>query len=58
LKILSTINPPLLSSARRFRLPENCANLTFGGPKRNFLFMTASQSIYAAQLQAQGAAPG
>ena len=42
----------------RFRLPENCANLTFGGPKRNFLFMTASQSIYAVQLQAQGAAPG
>jgi gluconolactonase len=55
---VSTINPPLLSSARRFRLPENCANLTFGGPKRNFLFMTASQSIYAVQLQAQGAAPG
>jgi gluconolactonase len=42
----------------RIRLPENCANLTFGGPKRNFLFMTASQSIYAVQLQAQGAAPG
>src|SRR5207237_394129 len=41
----------------RLRLPENCANLTFGGPKRNFLFMTASQSLYAVQLQAQGAAP-
>ena len=28
-------------------LPENCANLCFGGPKRNRLFMTASQSVYA-----------
>ena len=30
----------------RIRLPEVCANLCFGGPKRNQLFMTASQSIY------------
>jgi gluconolactonase len=42
----------------RIRLPEGCANLTFGGPKRNHLFMTASQSLYMLQLQAQGAAPG
>jgi len=40
------------------RLPENCANLAFGGPKRNFLFMTASQSLYVVQLQVQGAGPG
>ena len=26
-------------------LPENCANLCFGGKKRNTLFMTASQSL-------------
>jgi gluconolactonase len=42
----------------RIRPPETCANLTFGGPKRNHLFMTASQSLYMLQVQAQGAAPG
>jgi gluconolactonase len=42
----------------RIRLPEVCANLTFGGPKRNFLLMCGSQSIYALQVQTQGAAPG
>jgi gluconolactonase len=42
----------------RIRLPEVCANVTFGGPKRNFLLICASQSIYALQVQTQGAAPG
>jgi len=42
----------------RIRLPEVCANLTFGGPKRNHLMMCASQSLYALQVQTQGAAPG
>ncbi len=28
-------------------LPEICANLCFGGAKRNRLFMAASQSLYA-----------
>jgi gluconolactonase len=42
----------------RIRLPEVCANLCFGGPKRNNLFMTASQSVYMLQVQTQGAAPG
>ena len=28
-------------------LPERCANVCFGGPKRNRLFMAASQSLYA-----------
>jgi gluconolactonase len=37
------------------RLPENCANVCFGGPKRNLLFMTASQSLYAVHVQTQGA---
>jgi sugar lactone lactonase YvrE len=27
-------------------LPEGCANVCFGGPKRDHLFMTASQSLY------------
>jgi gluconolactonase len=42
----------------RIRLPEVCANLAFGGPKRNRLFMAASQSIYALYVATQGAAPG
>jgi gluconolactonase len=42
----------------RIRLPEVCGNLTFGGPKRNRLFMAASQSIYALHVATQGAGPG
>ena len=30
----------------------------FGGPKRNRLFMAASQSLYAVYTATQGAAPG
>jgi gluconolactonase len=36
-------------------LPEICANLCFGGRKRNRLFMAASSSIYAAYVETQGA---
>ncbi len=36
-------------------LPEICANLCFGGEKRNRLFMAASQSIYAVYVGIQGA---
>jgi gluconolactonase len=36
-------------------LPEICANLCFGGLKRNRLFMAASQSIYAVYVETQGA---
>jgi gluconolactonase len=39
----------------RIRLPEVCGNLSFGGPKRNRLFMAASQSIYALYVNTQGA---
>jgi gluconolactonase len=35
-------------------LPEACANLCFGGAKKNRLFMTASQSLYALYVEAQG----
>jgi gluconolactonase len=42
----------------RIRLPEVCGNITFGGPKRNRLFMIASQSLYAVYTATQGAAPG
>jgi gluconolactonase len=36
-------------------LPEVCANLCFGGTKRNRLFMTASQSLYAVYVGTRGA---
>ena len=38
----------------RIRLPEVCGNLCFGGPKRNRLFMAASQSLYAVYVNTQG----
>jgi gluconolactonase len=38
----------------RIVLPERCANLCFGGVKRNRLFMAASQSLYALYVNAQG----
>jgi gluconolactonase len=37
------------------RLPETCANVCFGGPRRNRLFMTASQSLYAVYVETVGA---
>ena len=42
----------------RIALPERCANLCFGGVKRNRLFMAASQSIYALYVNTQGALGG
>ncbi len=39
----------------QIRLPEACANVCFGGPKRNRLFMTASQSVYALYVNTRGA---
>jgi gluconolactonase len=35
-------------------LPEICSNVCFGGTKRNRLFMTGSQSLYAVYVEAQG----
>ena len=37
------------------RLPETCANVCFGGVKRNRLFMAASQSLYAVYVNTSGA---
>jgi gluconolactonase len=37
------------------RLPENCANICFGGAKRNRLFMAASQSLYSVYVLTTGA---
>jgi gluconolactonase len=36
------------------RLPENCANVCFGGTKRNRLFMAASQSLYVVYVLTTG----
>jgi gluconolactonase len=36
-------------------LPEICANVCFGGTRRNRLFMTASQSIYSLYVDTKGA---
>jgi gluconolactonase len=36
-------------------LPEICANLCFGGSKRNRLFMASSQSLYAVYVGTRGA---
>ena len=43
------------SSSAAFSLPERCANLCFGGAKRNRLFMAGSQSLYSVYVNAQGA---
>ncbi len=37
------------------RLPEICANVAFGGARRNRLFMTASQSLYSLYVGVAGA---
>ena len=37
------------------RMPETCANLCFGGAKRNRLFMAGSQSLYAVYVETTGA---
>jgi gluconolactonase len=39
----------------RINLPEICANLCFGGEKKNRLFMTASQSLYSLYVNTRGA---
>jgi gluconolactonase len=39
----------------KIHLPETCANLCFGGAKKNRLFMVASQSLYAVYVETQGA---
>jgi gluconolactonase len=37
------------------KLPERCANLCFGGPKNNRLYMTACHSVYALYVESHGA---
>ncbi len=42
----------------KISLPERCANLCFGGVKRNRLFMAASHSVYSLYVNTQGVAWG
>jgi gluconolactonase len=42
----------------RIALPERCANLCFGGRRRNRLFMAASRSLYAVYVNTEGALGG
>ena len=37
------------------RLPERCANLCFGGPKNNRLYMASCHSVYALYVESLGA---
>ena len=39
----------------QIRLPEICSNVCFGGSKRNRVFMTGSQSLYAVFVETRGA---
>ncbi|MFD5828598.1 SMP-30/gluconolactonase/LRE family protein [Lentzea sp. NPDC060358] len=38
----------------KLALPEVCSNLTFGGPRRNDLFITASSSVYTLRMNFSG----
>ncbi|MCC7272044.1 MAG: SMP-30/gluconolactonase/LRE family protein [Alphaproteobacteria bacterium] len=42
----------------RIMLPERCANVCFGGLRRNRLFMAASKSLYALYVNTQGVKGG
>jgi gluconolactonase len=42
----------------RIDLPERCANLCFGGARRNRLFMAASTSVYSIYVNTQGVPGG
>ena len=50
-----TVTSPEGDLIGMIRLPEVCANMCFGGMKRNRLFMTASQSLYSVYLAVAGA---
>jgi gluconolactonase len=53
-----TVWSPAGNLLGRIRIPEVVGNITFGGPKRNRLFMAASTSLYAVFTGTQGAGPG
>jgi gluconolactonase len=38
----------------KVKVPEICSNVVFGGPKRNYLYITATNSLYGVLLHANG----
>jgi gluconolactonase len=46
---------PLGKAIGFIKLPERCANLTFGGPKNNRLYMASCHSLYALYVETHGA---
>ncbi len=60
-------NPEVLDGVRVYasdgtalahiHLPERCANLCFGGARRNRLFMASTHSLYALYVNTRGAVP-
>lgn len=43
----------------KLHLPQTCSNLTFGGPKRNILYITATTAVYSIMVNFRGASyPG
>ena len=46
---------PSGKAVAHIHLPERCANLCFGGPKGNRLYMAASHSLYALYVATRGA---
>jgi len=38
----------------KVKVPEICSNVVFGGPKRNYLYVTATNSLYGVLLHANG----
>jgi gluconolactonase len=39
----------------KIKIPEICSNVVFGWPKRNYLYITATNSLYGVLLQVNGA---
>jgi gluconolactonase len=46
---------PSGASIGKIRVPQMVSNLTFGGPRRNRLFLTATKSLYAVYVATTGA---
>lgn len=51
------IYTPELELIGKLHLPEVAANLCFGGPKRNHLFLAATTTVYALRVNTTGIAP-
>ena len=45
---------PDCSLLGKIKIPETVSNLTFGGPRRNRLFITANKSLYAVFVGTKG----